>query len=303
MADLGRFAGSDCRMWFGTTRSGPNRDMAITMDSSESLPVRGPFPIFCRGHSGGRLLCEAFIRNAIEMGEVSPERKDTTWFADTNPKVHLLVMNSLRYPTSSPEERAGWEERTRECIRDYASSQIRGPGPFGWKMGFSLFMMPMVLDAFPSARVVHLIRDGRDVMLSRLNARMDFRSPLNRLVVFGDADVATWRGAPLTADTVTAYRNELEMQHWVTAVTFGLRGRAYGDRYLEVRYEDICTDPIPQFERIFHFLDVPFLPGTRAWLTKCVYGTRVGKWRRLPPEKIDTSLAIGADLLRHLGYA
>ena len=273
------------------------------MDSSSPLAGRGPFPIFCRGHSGGRLVCEAFIRNAIEMGEVSPERKDSAWFADTNPKVHRLVMNSLRYPTLPPEERAGWQERTRECIRDYARSQIRGPGPFGWKMGFSLFMMPMVLDAFPSARAVHLIRDGRDVMLSRLDARMDFRSALNRLVVFGDAEVTTWRGAPLNAHTVAAYRNELEMQHWVTAVTFGLRGRAYGGRYLEVRYEDLCADPIPQFERIFHFLDVPFLPETGAWLAKCVYRTRVGKWHRLPQEKIDAALAIGADLLGHLGYA
>ena len=248
-------------------------------------------------------MCEAFIRNGIAMGNVSPERKDTQWFADTNPKVHRLVMNSLRYADLPAEERTVWQERARECIDDFVRREIPGPGPFGWKMGFTLFMMPMVLDAFPSARVVHLIRDGRDVMLSRLNARMDFGSELNRLVVFGDPNVTTWRGRPLTADTVAAHRNELEMQHWVTAVTFGLRGRAYGDRYLEVRYEDVCAGPIPQFERIFRFLDVPFLPGTRAWLTKCVYGTRVGKWRRLPQEKIDAALAIGADLLRHLGYA
>ena len=163
-------------------------------------------------------------------------------------------------------------------------------------------MMPMVLDAFPSARVVHLIRDGRDVMLSRLNARMDFRSPLNRLVVFGDAEVATWRDAPLTADTVAAWRNELEMKHWVTAVTFGLRGRAYGERYREVRYEDICADPVTQFESIFDFLGVPFLPETRAWLKESVHRTRVGKWRHLPPETIDSAVAIGADLLRRLGY-
>ena len=238
-------------------------------------------------------MCEAFIRNAIEMGEVAPGRKDSTWFAGTNRKVHRLVMNSLRYPTLTPEERAGWQERTRECVRDYARSLGMRSGAVRL-VGYSLFMMPMVLDAFPSAHVMHLIRDGRDAMLSRLNARMDFRSPLDRLVVFGDADVAAWR--------VAAYRNELEMQHWVTAVTFGLRGRAYGDRYLEVRYEDVCADPIMQFERIFHFLDLPFRSGTRTWLTKCVYRTRVGKWRHLPREKIDDALAIGADLLRQLGY-
>ena len=248
-------------------------------------------------------MCEAFIRNGMAMGKVSPERKDTSWFTYTNPRVYTLVMNSLRYPALPEEERVMWQRRTQECIGEYARRQICGPVPFGWKLGVTLFMMPMVLDAFPSARVVHLIRDGRDVMLSRLNARMEFRSPLNRLVVFGDPDVTTWRGEPLTADTVARYRNELEMRHWVTAVSFGLRGRAYGSRYLEVRYEDICADPIAQFERIFEFLDVPFLAQTRAWLTQSVHATRVGKWRSMPPAEIDAALSIGADLLGRLGYS
>ena len=93
------------------------------------------------------------------------------------------------------------------------------------------------------------------------------------------------------------------MRHWVTAVGFGLRGRAYGSRYLEVRYEDICANPIAQFERIFEFLDVPFIPPTQAWLTQSVHVTRVGKWRRAPPADIDTALAIGEELLGRLGYA
>ena len=273
-----------------------------TMERDASLPGRGPFPIFCRGHSGGRLLCETFIRNGIEMGEVSPERKDTSWFADTNPDVHRLVMNSFRYPALPLEEQAEWRRRTRECVEVYARNQIRGPGPFGWKMGFTLFMMPMVLDAFPSARAVHLIRDGRDVMLSRLNARMRLQMPLNRLVVFGDERANTWHGAPLDADTVEAHRTELEMQHWVTAVTFGLRGRAYGERYLEVRYEDLCADPIAQCADIFAFLDLPFLPETEAWLAKSVHRARIGKWRHLPRAEIAAALAIGADLLQSLGY-
>ena len=256
-----------------------NQHEARFMITGEHFSGWSPLPIFCRGHSGGRLMCEAFIRNGIAMGNVSPERKDTQWFADTNPKVHRLVMNSLRYPDLPAEERTVWQERTRECIDDFVRREIPGPVPFGWKMGFSLFMMPMVLDAYPAARVVHLIRDGRDVMLSRLNARMDFGSALNRLAVFGDPDVTIWRGEPLTADTVAAYRNELEMQHWVTAVGFGLRGRAYGSRYPEVRYEDICANPIAQFERIFEILDVPFIPPTQAWLTQSVHVTRVGKNR------------------------
>ena len=270
--------------------------------AGDALWGRDPFPIFCRGHSGGRLLCEAYIRNGIAMGDVTPDKKDTAWFVAANPKIRHLVLNAPAYSALPAKERDRWRERTRECISEYERDHVHRPGPFGWKMGFTLFMMPMVLDAFPGARVVHLIRDGRDVMLSRLDARMDFRSPLNRLAVFGDPAASSWRGAPLDANTVSAHRNELEMQHWVTAVTFGLQGRAYGDRYLEVRYEDVCADPLGQFERIFAFLDMPFLPATRAWLEKSVHCGRIGKWRRLPSEEVAPALSVGEDLLRRLGY-
>ena len=140
----------------------------------------------------------------------------------------------FQYPELPGAEQAAWQRETVECISDYIRDDIRGSGPLGWKMGVTLFMMPMVLDAFPQARVIHLIRDGRDLMLSRLDARMDFSSRLNRRLVFGDPDTDRWRGRPLTAETVASHRNEIEMQHRVTAVEFGLGCRAYGDRYLEV---------------------------------------------------------------------
>ena len=80
-------------------------------------------------------MCEAFIRNGMAMGKVSPERKDTGWFTYTNPRVYALVMNSLRYPALPEEERAVWQRRTHECVGEYALSQICGTGPFGWKLG------------------------------------------------------------------------------------------------------------------------------------------------------------------------
>lgn len=261
------------------------------------------YPIFCRGHSGGRIVCEAFIRNGVDMGRVAPDRKDTEWFAPVdNPVVERLVEAGFRYPGLSGADQVAWQQETAACIGSYVRGEIRGSGPFGWKMGVTLFMMPMVLDAFPGARVIHLIRDGRDVMLSRLDARMDFRSRLNRSVVFGDPDTDRWRGRPLTADTVAAHRNEIEMQHWVTAVEFGLRCRAYGDRYLEVRYEDICRTPVAELARIFEFLQLPFRADARDWLGQSVNTHRIGKWRSLPAGELAPAMAVGADLLKRLGY-
>jgi hypothetical protein len=266
--------------------------------------MQGPYPIFCRGHSGGRLVCEAFIRNGIDMGHVAPDRKDTESFAITNPLIYELILNAYTYWEADDEQQQYYQNLIKQCINQYIEAEIQLPDkPFGWKMGISLFTMPMVLDAFPSAKVIHLIRDGRDVMLSRLEARFaHLADPVNRLVVFGEANIDHFQGHPLTPETIATYRNELEMLHWLTAVKYGLKGRAYTGRYLEIQYEEICQNPIPVFEQLFDFIGVKFLATTQAWLQQTVYHTRMAKWKTLPAEQLKKPLEIAGSLLKELGY-
>lgn len=263
----------------------------------------GPFPIFCRGHSGGRILCEAYARNGIQMGDVAPDRKDTTSFAvSLNPRVRHLVMHSYRYPSMIESARATLQSVMRDNVARFRAREIDGAGPFGWKMGTNIFTMLMFLDAFPAGRCVHLIRDGRDVMLSRLDGRFDFADPANRLMVFGSEAVDTFLHRPLTTSLTGELRDALEMQHWVTAVEYGLRGRCRQDQYLEVRYEDLCAAPEAQGRRVFDFLGVPFLDATRDWLAQCAYTTRIGKWRDVPASTMQLPIEIGGSLLSRLGY-
>jgi len=269
------------------------------------ITMQGPYPIFCRGHSGGRLVCEAFIRNNIDMGHVTPDRKDTDFFAIHNPLIREIILNAYQYWHADIQQQQYYQNLMKRCIIEYRNEEIQTKGPFGWKMGISLFTMPMVMDAFPTAKAIHLIRDGRDVMLSRLEARFgdnNLTDPVNKLVVFGDTEVANFAGHPLTPATVATYRNELEMLHWVTAVSYGLKGRIYGERYLEVKYEDICREPIPIFEQIFDFIEVPFLKCTKTWLIGAVHHTRIGKWKSQSKENLEKPLKIAEDLLKELGY-
>jgi hypothetical protein len=237
------------------------------------------------------------------MGEVSPERKDTRSFALTNPHVREMVLRSPDYFHAAESEKAKSQQQALACIDAFWRSEIGHDGPFGWKMGISLFTMLPLLDACPDAKVIHLVRDGRDVMLSRLNARIQhLDDPANRVAVFGSADVATIGGLPLTQDLVEAQRNELEMRHWVTAVGYGIKGREYPDRYLEVRYETLCREPVETFAKIFDFLGVRYRNGTRHWLKDNVYTSRMGKWRELPADELAKPLEIGRPLLTELGY-
>ncbi|MDM8559220.1 sulfotransferase [Candidatus Parabeggiatoa sp. HSG14] len=268
--------------------------------------LQGPYPIFCRGHSGGRLVCEAFIRNQIDMGHVAADRKDTPFFSTFhNTLIREIILNAYHYLEIDKAQQQHYQNLMKHCVNEYLEKEIQhnGKKPFGWKLGISLFTMPVVLDAFPTAKVIHLIRDGRDVMLSRLNARFDYLDdPVNRLAVFGDPDVDKFEGHSLTPEVIATYRNELEMQHWVTAVRYGLKGRAYNGRYLEVRYEDICQNPLPIFEHIFDFIEMPFLKTTKDWLTQIVYKAKIGKWKTLPTNELEKPLQIGHSLLKELDY-
>ena len=263
----------------------------------------GPFPIFCRGHSGGRILCEAYSRNGIQMGRLALDRMDTTFFAlSLNPRVRELVMYAYQYPLLAANDRRRLQSLMRENIALFRAEEIEREGPFGWKMGTSIFTMLVYLDAYPEGKCVHLIRDGRDVMLSRLDPRFDFADAANRLMVFGDEKVNSFLNSPLTPQSVESMRTALEMKHWVTAVEYGLRGREFVGRYLEVRYEDLCREPATQAARIFAFLGISLLNSTRDWLVETVSTARIGKWKSVPKSSITLPLAIGQPLLNQLGY-
>ena len=267
--------------------------------------MRGPFPIFCRGHSGGRLLCEAFMQNGFWMGLTQGKTRDALEFSQRQPEVQYLVHEAFRYPEMPEREKQQVQQRLRGLVE---LSKNNCPAPdsyiaYGWKRAITTFTVQIFLDAYPEGKAIHLIRDGRDAMLSRLNRRMSgLDNALNRLVVFGDENAAEFQGRPLTKKTIKALRNEIEMQHWVTAVRFGMRGRMYDGRYMEVLYEDLCSRPAETLGRVFEFLEVPYRPQAREWIIANASAGRMGKWKQNGDEFKD-AIAIGAPLLKELGYA
>ena len=271
---------------------------------SPQLNAIDPTPIFCRGHSGGRLLCEALIRSGVDMGVVHPVRKDTSYFSAENHDMRKLLFEGFNYDFMPAHRKEDCNRELRRLVAEFHTNEVSPSAPrFGWKLGITIFILPIFLQAFPNARCIHLIRDGRDVMMSRLSARMDnFQDPLNKLLTFGRTDVDEFQGYPLNEKTVALYRNTLEMLHWKLAVGFGLKGRSYADRCLEVKYENVCESPLREFQKIFDFLELPFRDATKDWLTESVRTDRIGKWRGLSTEELKLPLEIGGSLLDELGY-
>jgi hypothetical protein len=121
-------------------------------------------------------------------------------------------------------------EAIRTAFSLYAEAQSKTR--YGDKTPTYVFHLPMLAGAFPEARFVHVVRDGRDVALSLIDAS------------FG----------PDNMREAAAY--------WRRHVEAGrAAGRMLGDRYLEIRYEELVTEPGSVLREVCALSEVPLNDG------------------------------------------
>jgi Sulfotransferase family len=163
--------------------------------------------------------------------------------------------------------------------------------------------LPTLHDLWPAARIVHLIRDGRDVSRSVLGWR--------KVAERGGsvARFAAYREDPVA--TIACW--------WEWLVRLGREdGSALGPGiYREIRYESLVAEPAAECERLCDFLDVayddrmvrfhegrerddPALDAKKAW-RRATPGLR--DWRsEMPRSDVERFEAVAGGLLDELGY-
>lgn len=163
--------------------------------------------------------------------------------------------------------------------------------------------LPTLHALWPAARIVHLIRDGRDVSQSVLGWRKvaERGGSVARFAAFREDPVAT----------VACW--------WEWLVRLGREdGAALGPAtYHEIRYESLVAEPAAESERLCNFLGVPYddrmlgfhegreredpgLDAKKAW-RRVTPGLR--DWRsEMPPADLQRFEAVAGGLLDELGY-
>jgi hypothetical protein len=152
--------------------------------------------------------------------------------------------------------------------------------------------------AYPRARIVHIVRDGRDVVCSLLERGWLGARALGR----DDAGVAYgsyarfWVEPERREEFVHASDARRAAWAWRRYVSAARSGPAF-----EVRYERLVKDPDAVAHELAAHLDAPKQP-LGAALGR-VHGESVGRYRRdLTEEQLEDVVAESGDLLRELGY-
>lgn len=240
------------------------------------------------------------------MGSLYPKTMDTNYFSiRNNTIVKELILKSFKYDKLPDKRKLHFQKKMQTCLDNFIQTEnIDTKTPFGWKFGETLFMLPYLFDAVPNARVIHLIRDGRDVMLSRIEARFDenFHDPFNKVMIFGKASQLKYNNQLLDQNVIAKYRTELELIHWQTVIEFSKKLRKYEDQYLEIRYEDLCQNPLKILNVISDFIEVNFPPDVLEWANENISADRIGKWKKEDPDYIKTMSEIAKDTLVEYGY-
>jgi hypothetical protein len=119
--------------------------------------------------------------------------------------------------------------------------QVKGKGLVGEKSPGYVRHLPTLHALWPHARVVHLIRDGRDVALSVLDWSRRERTA---------GRFPTWDEDPVTTTALW----------WEWHVRLGREAGALvgPKRYYELRYESLVVDPETECAKLCDFLGVPY---------------------------------------------
>lgn len=128
-----------------------------------------------------------------------------------------------------------YPEAIRRVYAVYAESH--GKQRYGDKTPPFLMHMRMLAEQFPEARFVHLVRDGRDVVLSL-------------------------REQPFAPSTFTG-----AAEYWAGRVRRARKaGERLGpDRYRELRYEDLIAEPERKLRGLCQFLELDYTPAMLSY--------------------------------------
>lgn len=248
--------------------------------------ARAPAPVVIGGSggSGTRAFVEVLERAGVFMGSSLSRQKDAQHANKFNKKWVPVYLASGR--TLDPEQTARFARNLEGVLINHRDGIPDPKMAWGIKSPRLMLLLPLLHRALPGLRFLHVIRDGRDMAFSE--NQLSFS-------LFGDLVVdPRLLGAPEPVRSI-AYWSETNLE-----------ARAYGeamlgDRYLPIRYEDLCFEPQPTVARMLTFAGVPDADVEQA-AAPIRPSSGIGRYRMQNTDLLTQLLETGKGALSAFGY-
>ncbi len=267
-----------------------------------SARVRGsaretPVVIFGTGGSGTRVLASLAREAGYFMGtnlNRPGDSADLGQFTGEWANRYLRRSNWVEETWHEPSrERFGYPRTMAAsfegAIEGHRAALEEDDAPWGWKAPRTILILPFVHETYRFAKVVHLVRDGRDIAYSKNQNQLRRHGhrvlpPSDKRVPRAQASITFWSRVNLAA-------------------------ARYGERflagsYLLLRYEDVCADPGEAAIRLVDFLGAPASADSirHAAVDLVRPSESLGRWREREPGKTKALERLGGEALREFGY-
>jgi hypothetical protein len=241
-----------------------------------------------RGHSGTRAVAEAIQLLGIRMGGIPEKPSRDLPFDPFKWPIHDLARATLHRPVDAPPRPAELRRFVRGARR-YMRWLGDRPMGWGWKFPETYLVGNYVAAAFPEARYVHVVRDGRDVAFKwHRSDRPDQRLGYRLLRHLGALDQPHPMQAALSWDFQVR--------------RFERFARMRAEQVHTISFESLCTEPVATMEGVSRFLGVPMTDECREYLAAQIRPEKVAQHRHEDPAEVARVEAAIEPTLRRYGY-
>lgn len=248
-----------------------------------------PVVIMGRGHSGTRVLAWLCTYLGVQLG-TSTDREtadaDDLKFTRRIKKIAMPLLGITREDEVSERDR----KKLIKAVDKYYNGLGQPDGLWGWKFPETYLIAPLVRSVFPEVRMLHLVRDGRDIAFKN-HLTDDPGRPLGKRLL----KKINALDDPHPVQAIKSWAWQVE-QFEAYAQTLP------EDQVLTVSFEDLCNNPLETGQRVCDFLGTDMNDKARNYLETGINTAKVSQYREHSDADIAEVQAAAEVLLKRLGY-